>query len=192
MFFLSSKTGRIINVGSVNGTCAYPGFSVYCATKYAIEGFTDAIRYELSKLGITTVLIRPGDFARLTRIMCHHELHMKQMWQQMSQENKCLYQEYFKDYEHHVSKNYGYTSPASYEDSDIFAHFKSAVLARDPKYSYTISPMSQRMFFKLLTILPPSFKDKLIHFISVQVFNFDAQKYFTQKKVLQGKEQEET
>lgn len=178
LFFL----GRIINVGSVNGTCAYPGFSVYCATKYAIEGFTDAIRYELSKLGVRAVLIRPGDFARLTRIMCHQELHMKQMWQEMSEEDKCLYGEYFKAYQTDVSKNYGLTSPDSFQQSLLFQHFKSAVLAEKPQYCYTVAPLSTRMFFKLLSTLPPYWKDALIHFICVRVFDFDAQKYFRPEK----------
>lgn len=46
--FLNKNTGRIINIGSSFGSLGHPGFSVYCASKFALRGFSEALRRELS------------------------------------------------------------------------------------------------------------------------------------------------
>jgi len=46
--FLNKKSGRIINMGSSFGGLGYPGFSAYCASKFALRGFNEALRRELS------------------------------------------------------------------------------------------------------------------------------------------------
>ena len=51
--------GRIINVGSVGGTFTAPGSGAYHASKYAVEAFTDALRYEVRGFGVAVVLIQP-------------------------------------------------------------------------------------------------------------------------------------
>ncbi|HSG23857.1 MAG TPA: SDR family oxidoreductase [Azonexus sp.] len=45
---LAQKEAQIINVGSVFGDIGYPGFAVYCASKFGLRGFTQALRRELS------------------------------------------------------------------------------------------------------------------------------------------------
>jgi short-subunit dehydrogenase len=45
--FLDTTSGRVINVGSSFGGIGYPGFSTYCASKFALRGFTEALRREL-------------------------------------------------------------------------------------------------------------------------------------------------
>ncbi len=52
-------SGRIINVGSVGGTFTTPGTGAYHASKWAVESFTDALRYEVQSFGIDVVLIQP-------------------------------------------------------------------------------------------------------------------------------------
>lgn len=51
--------GRIINIGSVGGTFTTPGAGAYHASKWAVESFTDALRYEVRPFGIDVVLIQP-------------------------------------------------------------------------------------------------------------------------------------
>lgn len=53
-------SGRIINIGSVAGKIARPLFSVYDATKHALEAVSDGLRVELAPFGIQVVLIQPG------------------------------------------------------------------------------------------------------------------------------------
>lgn len=52
--------GKIINVSSVSGMVAMPTMSSYSASKYALEGFSESLWYELKPLGIDVSLIQPG------------------------------------------------------------------------------------------------------------------------------------
>ena len=54
------KDGKIINISSIAGQMGFPLTSAYAASKYALEGFTDSLRQELSQTGISLCLIEPG------------------------------------------------------------------------------------------------------------------------------------
>ena len=55
-------SGLIIQVSSTAGRAAFPGFGVYHASKWGLEGISEAMRYELAPLGIDVVLVEPGPF----------------------------------------------------------------------------------------------------------------------------------
>lgn len=57
---LERRRGHIVNVGSIAGYVAAPGESVYCATKFAVQGFTDGLRREVARRGVQVTLIAPG------------------------------------------------------------------------------------------------------------------------------------
>lgn len=57
------RSGLIVNMSSIGGLISIPFQSFYCATKFAIEGFTEALRMEVHAFGIRVVLIEPGDHA---------------------------------------------------------------------------------------------------------------------------------
>jgi short-subunit dehydrogenase len=50
----------IVNIGSVLGHCAVPKKSEYCASKFALHGFTDALRMELAGDGVEVILVSPS------------------------------------------------------------------------------------------------------------------------------------
>jgi len=56
----SQRSGTIVNISSMVGRVAMPLNSVYVASKFALEGFSESIRHELSKFGINVILIEPG------------------------------------------------------------------------------------------------------------------------------------
>jgi NAD(P)-dependent dehydrogenase (short-subunit alcohol dehydrogenase family) len=58
----SQKSGLIIQVSSIAGRGAFPGFGIYHASKWGLEGMSEAMRYELAPLGIDVVLVEPGPF----------------------------------------------------------------------------------------------------------------------------------
>lgn len=60
---LRATRGRVINLSSVLGFATLPLSSAYCASKYAVEGLSEALRYELSPFGVQVTLIEPGGFA---------------------------------------------------------------------------------------------------------------------------------
>jgi NAD(P)-dependent dehydrogenase (short-subunit alcohol dehydrogenase family) len=54
--------GTIINFSSIGGLMGLPFQGFYCAGKFAIEGFSEALRLEVKQFNIRVVLINPGDF----------------------------------------------------------------------------------------------------------------------------------
>jgi NAD(P)-dependent dehydrogenase (short-subunit alcohol dehydrogenase family) len=52
--------GKIINISSVSGQIAYPFLGPYCASKFALEGFSEVLRRELLLYGIDVIVIGPG------------------------------------------------------------------------------------------------------------------------------------
>jgi NAD(P)-dependent dehydrogenase (short-subunit alcohol dehydrogenase family) len=58
----SQRSGVIFNVSSIAGRFSNPGSGYYSATKYAVEGMSDALSKELAPLGIKVVVIEPGAF----------------------------------------------------------------------------------------------------------------------------------
>lgn len=55
-------TGTIVNVSSIAGRMAMPGSAYYSATKFALEGLSDALRREAEPLGIKVMVVDPGAF----------------------------------------------------------------------------------------------------------------------------------
>ena len=56
------RSGVIVNFSSIGGLRAFPAVGYYAATKFAVEGLTDALRQEVAPLGITTLVVEPGPF----------------------------------------------------------------------------------------------------------------------------------
>lgn len=54
------KSGRIINISSGAGRFGYPGGSAYVSTKFAMEGLSESLSYELEPFGIKVILVEPG------------------------------------------------------------------------------------------------------------------------------------
>ncbi|TDR89257.1 oxidoreductase [Enterovirga rhinocerotis] len=57
-----ARSGHILNMSSVGGYRSGPGFGVYCSTKFAVEGLTEALAAELAPLGIRATIVEPGYF----------------------------------------------------------------------------------------------------------------------------------
>jgi NAD(P)-dependent dehydrogenase (short-subunit alcohol dehydrogenase family) len=54
------ENGTIVNVSSVSGRLSVPGQGGYAASKFALEGMSDALRVEAQKFGVDVVLVEPG------------------------------------------------------------------------------------------------------------------------------------
>ena len=55
-------SGAIVQMTSQGGQLAFAGVSAYCATKFALEGFSEALAAEVAPLGIDVLIVEPGSF----------------------------------------------------------------------------------------------------------------------------------
>ena len=55
--------GHVVMVSSISGRLGFPGVSSYVASKFALEGWTETLRYEMKPLGVQVALVEPGSFA---------------------------------------------------------------------------------------------------------------------------------
>ena len=58
----AEKSGAIVNVSSVGGFIGNPGSAYYAATKFAVEGLSEALSKEVGPLGIKVLIVEPGPF----------------------------------------------------------------------------------------------------------------------------------
>ena len=56
------RSGVIVNVSSVGGRITFPFCTLYHATKFAVEGLTESLQYELNPLGIRLKIVEPGGY----------------------------------------------------------------------------------------------------------------------------------
>ena len=56
------RAGHVINISSIGGYQSYMGWGVYCATKFAVEGISEALAAEVEPLGIKVTVVEPGYF----------------------------------------------------------------------------------------------------------------------------------
>lgn len=58
--FRRQKSGHIIQISSHGGVKAFPGFGIYNASKFALEGFSEALAIEVAPFGINLTIVEPG------------------------------------------------------------------------------------------------------------------------------------
>jgi NAD(P)-dependent dehydrogenase (short-subunit alcohol dehydrogenase family) len=71
---LEQGSGVIVNVSSVFGLLGWPAQAAYCASKFAVRGWTESLRHELRDTGVHAVSVHPGGIA--TNIVKHARFHV--------------------------------------------------------------------------------------------------------------------
>jgi NADP-dependent 3-hydroxy acid dehydrogenase YdfG len=71
---LEQDSGAIVNVSSVFGLIGWPTQSAYCASKFAVRGYTESLRHELRDTGVRAITVHPGGIA--TKITEHARFHV--------------------------------------------------------------------------------------------------------------------
>lgn len=62
-YLRAQQSGHIFNISSIGGFIGtFPGFGIYCATKFAVEGLTEALSAEIKSFGIHATVVAPGYF----------------------------------------------------------------------------------------------------------------------------------
>jgi len=58
----AQNSGTIVNISSMGGVCGFPGIGYYNATKFAVEGLSEAMAKETAPLGVKVLIVEPGPF----------------------------------------------------------------------------------------------------------------------------------
>ncbi|GGG60719.1 SDR family NAD(P)-dependent oxidoreductase [Epilithonimonas arachidiradicis] len=62
-YLRAQKNGLVINIASIGGLSGdFPGWGIYCATKFAVVGFTEALAAEAKEFGVNATVVYPGYF----------------------------------------------------------------------------------------------------------------------------------
>ena len=136
------KSGKIICISSIGGLMGLPFQGLYSASKFAIEGYCEALRLELKSHGVKVVVIEPGDFA--TSFTASRD-------SVESPEVHEAYPAYARSLQSIEKDETGGLKP------DVLAgRISRIVKARNPRYHYVVSTLEQRLSVFLKAILPPS------------------------------------
>jgi NADP-dependent 3-hydroxy acid dehydrogenase YdfG len=148
-YMRKEKSGRIINIGSIAGKMVLPVSGAYCASKFALEAFNDALRLELMPFGISVVLVEPGNIQTNFMKTVQHNSKEK-----ISNPNS-IYHELYKNYERFNTKSRN-NNPGPEAVSMIV---QKALEASIPKARYLAAvPTINR----LITIMGDNMKDRIV------------------------------
>jgi len=134
-------SGTIINMSSLGGICALPFQGFYCASKFAIVGFSDSLRMEVKPFNIKVVVIEPGDF--------HTNFTSNRVIQQKAKNNS--------PYEAQFNKTMGIIEKDEtgglHPDKLALKIFK-IINSKNPCQVYVVSSFEQRLVPYIKRLLP--------------------------------------
>ena len=146
-YMRKQNAGKIINISSIGGLTGIPFQGVYTASKFAVEGFSVALRMEVKPFNIKVVLVNPGDFKTRnveTRIVSLAE-------------NSVYKKQFDKTLQIIESDEGGAADPV------ILARKMCKIVeARNPRQRYLVGSPIQKAAVLLKRLLPGYLFDKLI------------------------------
>lgn len=152
---LRNSQGRIINMSSDNGKVSVPFLGPYCASKFALEALTDALRSELAPWGIAVSLIEPGIVK--TSIWDKSTVKADNIWDHLPHETKNLYGEVKKSLAHTAEK----LSHQGCSPEVVAKTVSYALTTKHPKARYVVG-WDAKLNILLSKILPERMFDSLL------------------------------
>jgi NAD(P)-dependent dehydrogenase (short-subunit alcohol dehydrogenase family) len=140
----AQRSGYIINIGSIGGLVAIPYQAMYSASKFALEGLSEALRMEVKPFGIRVVLIEPGD----------HKTALTQN-RQLAEMSIDAYRTSF---EAALAKT-AHDEQSGPAPEQIARLLHRIVNKRNPRLRYTIGPLMQRAAVLLKRLGPNSLSE---------------------------------
>lgn len=141
--------GTIVNFSSIGGRIAVPYQGLYSATKFAVEGLTEAMRMEVKRFGVHAVLVEPGDFCT-----GFTDKRVRVRGATASSPYAAPFERALRVAEHDERNG---------QKPDPIARLVGRILAsRSPRARYTIGPPAQRLAVCLKSLLPSRWFEKAL------------------------------
>ena len=147
---IENKQGLIVNISSLAGLFGLPYQSMYSASKYAVEGYSQSLRMELRNTGVKVVIINPGDFKS--------DFSQNREKTSFTITNEKLEQEYNAA----IAAMEKDESIAPKPDS-LAKQLCRIVSAANPSHRYLVGQVGQTIVPTLKRILPSSLFEKLMN-----------------------------
>jgi len=141
--------GYIVNISSIGGLIGIPFQSLYSASKFAVEGFTEALRAEVHRFGIRVVMIEPGDFH--TGFTAHRR-------KASGTEGNPAYKDRFAKALGVMEKD-EVNGPTP---EKIGYLLEKIITAKSPRLRYRVGPLSEKGAVELKKILPSKLFERAI------------------------------
>ncbi|XP_038058696.1 D-beta-hydroxybutyrate dehydrogenase, mitochondrial-like [Patiria miniata] len=155
--------GRIVQMTSGLGRQALLGRSCYVVTKYAMEGFSQCLRYEMRRWGVSVSIIEPGNFIAATGIFTQERIRQiaSQMWEGASEETRQAYGK--ETFDTQVERMSYYSQVGTTDQSPVINAMVAAITDRRPKIRYEPKDWYWRVRTFIMTILPQEIGDWVYH-----------------------------
>ena len=151
----SGRRAKLINIGSIGSVLGFPWESFYHASKFAVLGLTESLRYELRSQGISAVAVLPGGIK--TEFMPKTSDGINAAIDAMSPEGKQLYSQ-------GLNKMQAITAQAARfgsEPEKVARRIARVIRADNPAMQYLVGP-DARLLFGLARALPVSWRHGLL------------------------------
>jgi NAD(P)-dependent dehydrogenase (short-subunit alcohol dehydrogenase family) len=148
--------GRIVNVSSIGGRVALPLVSAYNASKFGLEGLSDALRRELRPHGVDVILIEPGGVK--TPIWRKGEELADTMLEDVPPEAERLYGQLIENVRAGTRRIAGETGSEPREVAEVIG---TALTARRPRTRYLVGS-DAKLRARMARVLPDRVMDRMI------------------------------
>jgi len=141
--------GYIVNISSIGGLIGIPFQSLYSASKFAVEGFTEALRAEVQRFGIRVVMIEPGDF---------HTGFTEHRHKAFEADENSAYKDRFE-------KALGVMEADEMKgpSPEKIGHLLEKIITtRSPRLRYRVGPVSEKATVELKKIMPSKLFERAI------------------------------
>lgn len=153
--------GRVVNISSLAGRCALPGFTAYSASKFGLIGFSDSLRREMRKFDVKVISIEPKLYRTAISNADYHVQTNNTMWAEATDTVKLNYGDtYFRAFLDNMLEKLQMSSRRTYQVIDDLVH---AVTARYP-YTRYVPDWKMQILNDVFVIQPNLVQD---HFLEL-------------------------
>ncbi|CAH1163666.1 unnamed protein product [Phaedon cochleariae] len=159
---LRQYKGRLLTITSHCSQTTLPGLAVYGATKAALTAWSDGLRIEMSKYGVSVLTFIPGSFTLQSNIMARQLQNVQEMHDSFTPEQHNFYSDYFKRYNVYLSFITPPPTPVKIEDESLYVQFENALLDKYPNVVYKNESLRYRIYHVLFKWSPICVRDYFV------------------------------